>query len=57
MAQRTSRSTMLNLVQAVQDYAATDEEAVEIIAHLLNSGRVVLTGTFAGERIVEALAA
>ena len=57
MRTRTYRSTMLSLVQVVQDYAESDEEAVAIIAELLNSGRVVLIGTFAGQRIAEALAA
>ena len=47
---------MLALVQAVQDSACSDDEVVAIIAHLINSGRVVLTGTFAGRRIAAALA-
>jgi hypothetical protein len=57
MNKRIYRSTLLGLVLAVQDYSASDEEAVAIIAHLLNTGRVVLTGTFAGQRIAEAIAA
>ncbi len=57
MRKRTHRTTMLSLVQVVQDYTESDEEAVALIAHLLNSGRVVLIGTFAGQRIAEALAA
>ncbi len=57
MRKRTHRTTMLSLVRVVQDYAESDEEAVAIIAELLNSGRVVLIGTFAGQRIAEALAA
>ena len=56
MRKQICRSTMLSLVQTVQDHAASDEEAVAIIAHLLSTGRVVLIGTFAGQRIAEALA-
>ena len=56
MRKRTYRSTLLSLVQAVQDYTASDEEAVATIVRLLNTGRVVLIGTFAGERVAEALA-
>ncbi len=54
MKKRGYRSTLLNLVQAVQDYTASDEEAVAIIAHMLSTGRVVLIGTFAAERVAEA---
>jgi hypothetical protein len=46
------RSTMLDLVQAVQDSTRTDAEAVAVIVSLINSGRVVLTGSFAGVRLV-----
>ena len=55
MKKQIYRSTMLGLVQTVQDYTESDEEAVAIIAHMLNTGRVVLIGTFAGERIAAAL--
>jgi hypothetical protein len=43
-------STLLNLVQAVQDQTASDEEVVAVITHLLHSGRVRLGGIFAGQR-------
>jgi hypothetical protein len=56
MRRKEYRSTLLNLVCAVQDYAASDDEVVAIITHLLNTGRVVLSGTFAGQRIAAALA-
>jgi len=46
------RSTMLDLVQAVQDSTRTDAEVVAVIVSLINSGRVVLTGSFAGVRLV-----
>jgi len=51
------RSTMLELVQTVQDLAGSDEEVVAIIAHMLNTGRVVLSGTFAGQRFAAESAA
>ncbi|HVN84854.1 MAG TPA: hypothetical protein VMW17_08435 [Candidatus Binatia bacterium] len=41
------RSTLLELVRTVQDLAASDEEVVAIITHMLATGRVVLTRTFA----------
>ncbi len=48
------RTTLLNLVQAVQDHARSDAEVVAVIAHMLRTGRVVLTGTFAGQRVTDA---
>jgi hypothetical protein len=54
MRTQICRSTLLSLVQAVQDHTASDEEAVAIIAHMLSTRRVVLIGTFAAERIAEA---
>lgn len=48
---------MLDLVQAVQDVASSDEEVVAIVAHMLATGRVVLSGTFAGQRLAAALSA
>jgi hypothetical protein len=46
-----SKSTLLDLVQAVSVYATSDEEIVAAVAYLINSGRVLLCGTFAGARI------
>jgi len=43
--------TLLELVQAVQDHARSDAEVVAVITHLVNSGRVVLSGNFARRRI------
>jgi hypothetical protein len=54
MRQQRRRLTLLSLVQAVQDYTASDEKAVAIITPVLSTGRVVLIGTFAAERIAEA---
>lgn len=42
-------STLLNLVQTVQDHASSDDEVVAVILHLLRSGRVKLCGIF-GDR-------
>ena len=44
-------TTMLDVVQAVSEYAASDAEVVATVAYLINSGRVLLCGTFAGVRI------
>jgi|GEM_PF-1757326 len=46
-----SQSTLLDLVQAVNAYAESEEEVVATVAHLINSGRVLLCGNFAGARI------
>jgi hypothetical protein len=45
-----TESTLLELVQAVSDYAETDTEIVATVVHLVNSGRVQLCGTFRGAR-------
>lgn len=45
------RTTLLELVQAVQDNCGSDAEVVSAIIYLVNSGGVVLCGTFAGKRI------
>jgi hypothetical protein len=44
-------TTLLTLVQAVNEYARSDAETVATIAYLINSGTVRLCGTFAGARI------
>jgi hypothetical protein len=44
------RSTLLELVEAVSDYAETDAETVATVVHLVNSGRVQLCGNFRGAR-------
>jgi len=43
--------TLLELVQSVQDTCRSDAEVVAVITHMVNTGRVVLTGSFAGKRI------
>jgi hypothetical protein len=44
-------STLLNLVQTVQEHARSDEEVVAVIVHLLRTRQVVLGGIFAGREI------
>jgi len=44
------RSTLLELVEAVSDYAETDAETVATVVHLVNSGQVQLCGNFSGAR-------
>jgi hypothetical protein len=44
------RSTLLELIEAVSDYAETDTETVATVVHLVNSGQVQLCGTFRGAR-------
>ena len=43
--------TLLDVVEAVSEYTTSDEEVVATVASLINSGRVLLCGTFAGARI------
>ena len=47
----TTQLTMLDLVQAVSEYAQTDDEIVATVAYLINSGKVRLCGNFAGAKI------
>jgi hypothetical protein len=44
-------STLLSLVQSLQDVTDSEDDVVETAASLVNSGRVVLTGNFAGCRL------
>ncbi len=45
------RMTLLELVQVVQREARSDEEIVERVTRLINTGIVTLCGNFAGCRI------
>jgi hypothetical protein len=45
------QSTLLDLIQAVNQFAKNDEEVVATVAHLINSGCVRLCGNFAGAKI------
>ena len=44
-------STLLSLVQSLQDEVRSEEEVVEAAIELVNGGRVVLTGNFKGCRL------
>ena len=48
---KTQKTTLLDLVQTVNQFANSDSETVAIVAHLINSGRVQLCGNFAGAKI------
>ena len=54
MLQKRSRihTTLLDLVQAVNQYTTDDQLVAATVAHLVNSGRAQLTGTFKGRRIM-----
>ena len=43
--------TLLELVQTVSDYATNDDEIMATVVYLINSGKVQLSGNFAGARI------
>jgi hypothetical protein len=45
------KATLLELVQAVNEYATSDSETVATVAFMINSGKVLLCGNFAGARI------
>ena len=44
-------STLLALVQSLQDEVRSEDEVVETAIERVNSGRVVLTGNFKGCRL------
>ena len=44
------RLTLLDLVRAVSESAATETEVVATVVHLVNSGVVQLCGNFRGAR-------
>jgi hypothetical protein len=48
---KTQKTTLLDLVQTVNQFTNSDTETVAIVAHLINSGRVQLCGNFAGAKI------
>jgi hypothetical protein len=45
------KTTLLELVQTVGQFAKDDTETGMVVAHMINSGRVQLCGTFAGAKI------
>jgi hypothetical protein len=44
-------TTLLELIEAIQDGTDDDTEVVATVTHLVNSGRVALCGIFRGARI------
>ena len=46
-----NKATLLDLVRTISDYAMNDDEIVATVAYLVNSGQVVLCGTFVGAKI------
>ena len=54
MKTKTRRTTLLELVRAVQDNCRSDAEVIAVITHMVNTGRVVLRGSFARRRIAPA---
>jgi hypothetical protein len=57
MRQRKPRTTLLDIVKAVQDQTASDAEAVVMLTRLLNSGRIILTRKVTEPATITALAA
>jgi hypothetical protein len=47
MKETNRETTLLDLVMAVQDSVRTDSEVVAVIAHMIRTRRVVLSGIFA----------
>jgi hypothetical protein len=45
-----TRSTLLDLVNAVSTFAESDAEVIATVVYLVNSGRVTLCGNFKGAR-------
>ncbi len=43
--------TLLDLIEAVAEVTDSEAEIVSVVAHLVNSGRVRLIGTFRGAQI------
>lgn len=44
-------TTLLDLVRAASRFTDSEREVVKAVAFLVNSGKVVLRGTFAGKKI------
>lgn len=54
MLQKRSRihTTLLDLVQAVNQYTTDDQLVAATVAYMVNSGRTQLTGNMKGRRIL-----
>ncbi len=48
MKKKVRRTTLLDLVETVQDHTRSDAEVVAVIAHMIETGRLVLVGNFSG---------
>jgi hypothetical protein len=46
-----TKTTLLDLVQTVGQFAQTDAETGMVVAHMINSGKVRFCGTLAGAKI------
>lgn len=46
-----THTTLLDVIQSVNESAGNEQEAVATVTYLINSGRVRLCGTFAGAKI------
>ncbi len=46
-----NKTTLLDLIRTISEYATNDEEIVATVVYLINSGKVQLCGTFAGAKI------
>jgi len=44
-------STLLSLVQELETCTTSSEQLIELVTELVDSGRVVLVGSFAGARL------
>jgi hypothetical protein len=42
--------TLLDLLNAINEHARTEEEVIATVVHMVNSGMVRLCGTFKGAR-------
>jgi hypothetical protein len=51
--QQPRHSTLLELVQSLGDLELEERHVVELATQLVDSGRVVLTGNFAGRRFAD----
>jgi hypothetical protein len=47
------RTTLLELVQVVSEFADNEAEVVATVVHMVNGGEVELCGTFRGQRFAD----
>lgn len=51
MADLREGYTLQDVIEAVEEFADTDEELLATVAHMVNSGKVKLCGHLAGSKI------